>query len=250
MKNRLRDNIIVWGVLLPFLGLWIWATILAFQGMFWFSKKLPELKQTYFTPLVPELAVIACALLCLVYFIACIYVSIKGKPEPPGAVSLFAFGSMSVVAGCWAIYVTSSQHLDLTLIIRSFIWFFTLGIMASRFAEDCKITYVLFWPIFLLTLNEFFGIFPALSMTGVQPAEKDFLEHYFGVTQLIMVSYSALILAKPSTFMWFWFEAEKSKAEEIKRIFSAFDNHDTPDLANSPSAEGNMPSNHKTPSNL
>lgn len=236
--------------MLPVLGLWIWAAVLAIQGILWLSKNFPEFKQTYFTPYVPELAVIACALLCLGYFIACIYVSIKGKPEPPGAVSAFAFGSMTVVACCWAIYVTSSQHLDLTLIIRSFIWFFALGIMASRFGEDCKISYVLFWPIFLLSLNEYFGILPTLSMTGIQPAEKDFLEHYFGVTQLIMVSYTALILAKPSSFMWFWFEAEKSKAEEIKRIFSAFVNHDSPDLANSPKADGNMPSNQKPNSNL
>ena len=250
MKNRLRDDIIVWGVMLPALGLWIWATILAFQGMFWFSKKLPELKQTYFTPYVSEFAVIACALLCLGYFIALIYLSIKGRPEHPGVVSLFAFGSMMTVVGCWAVYATSSQHTDLSLVIRSLIWLFALGIISSRFGEDCKMAYVLFWPIFLLALNEYFGTFPSLSMTGVQPAEKDFLEYYFGLTQLIMISHTALILAKPSSFKWFWFEAEKAKAEKIKRIFSAFDNHDSPDLANSSKAEGSMPSNQKNPGNL
>jgi hypothetical protein len=250
MKNRLLDNIIVWGVLLPLLGLWIWATILAFQGMFWLSKKLPELKQTYFTPLVPELAVIACALLCLGCLVAFIYLSIKGRPEHPGVASIFTFGSMMTVVGCWTIYATSSQHIDLSLVIRSLIWLFALGIIASRFGEDCKISYVLFWPIFFLVLNEHFGTFPSLSMTGIQPAEKDFLEHHFGLTQLIMTSHTALVLAKPSSFKWFWFEAEKAKAEEIKRIFSAFDNHETPDLTNAPKAEGNMPSNQKPHSNL
>jgi hypothetical protein len=209
MKNRLRDDIIVWGVLLPLLGLWIWATILAFQGVFWFSKKLPELKQTYFTPLVPELAVIACALLCLGYFIALIYLSIKGRPEHPGVVSLFACGSMLSVLGCWAIYATSSQHMNPSIAIRCLIWFFALGIIGSRFGEDCKIAYVMFWPIFFLTLNEYFGTFPSLSMTGIQPTEKDFLEYHFGLTQLIMTSHTALVLAKPSSFKWFWFDAKK-----------------------------------------
>jgi hypothetical protein len=243
MKNRLRDDIIVWGVLLPALGLWIWVTILAFQGMFWFTKQLPVLKQTYFTPYVPELAVIACALLCFGYFIALIYLSIKGRSEHPGVVSLFAYGSMMSVVGCWAIYATSSQHIDFSLVIRCLIWFFALGIIGSRFGEDCKIAYVMFWPIFFLTLNEYSGTFPSLSMTGIKPTEKDFLEHHFGLTQLIIVTHTALILAKPSSFKWFWFKAEKAKAEEIKRIFSAFDNHETPDLTNEPKAEGNMPSN-------
>lgn len=250
MKNRLRDDIIVWGVMLPVLGLWIWAAVLAIQGILWLSKKFPEFKQTYFTPYVPEFAVIACALLCLGYFIALIYLSIKGRPEHPGVASLFAFGSMMIVVGCWTIYSTSSQHTNHSLVIRSLIWLFALGIIGSRFEKDCKISYVLFWAIFLLALNEYFGTFPSLSMTGVLPAEKDFLEYHFGLTQLIMISHTALILAKPSSFKWFWFEAEKAKAEEIKRIFSAFDNHVTSDLSNSPKADGNMPSNQKPNSNL
>jgi hypothetical protein len=208
--------------------------------MFWFSKKLPELKQTYFTPLVPELAVLACALLCLGYFIALIYLSIKGRPEHPGVVSLFAYGSMMTVVGCWVIYGTSSQQIDLSLVIRCLIWLFALGIIGSRFGEDCKIAYVMFWPIFFLTLNEYFGTFPSLSMTGIQPTEKDFLEYHFGLTQLITISHTALILAKPSSFKWFWFDAKKARDEMMRKILGPLE--EAAALDDAPKTKGDSPS--------
>ena len=241
MKNRILDSLIIWGAMLIIVAPSIGMMILIIQGIDWSVNKLSELKEAYFTPYVPELAVLACALLCLGYFITLIYLSIKGRPEHPGVVSLFAYGSMMSVVGCWAIYGTSSQQIDLSHVIRCLIWLFALGIIGSRFGEDCKIAYVMFWPIFFLTLNEYFGTFPSLSMTGIQPTEKDFLEYHFGLTQLIIISHTALILAKPSSFKWFWFDAKKARDEMMRRILGPLE--EAAALDDAPKTEGDIPTN-------
>ena len=86
------------------------------------------------------------------------------------------------------------------------------------------------------------GVFPSLSMTGVQPDEKDFLEYHFGLTQLIMLSYQALLLATPSTFKWIWFDADRAREEQMKKIFGELRNQEETELENLPKSTGDTSS--------
>ena len=218
MKNRLSDYLIAWAGMIVMVGLTLWVSYLGLQGIDWISERLSELKEAYFTPLVPELAVTACALLCLGYLFFLLWLSNKAKEGHPAAGIFCAYCDIMIVGFCWTIYLLSSQHIDFSLIVRWFFWLITLGIIGGRLEKDCKIAYVAFLLLFPLSLNEYFGTYPLLSMTGVRPEEKDFLEHYFGLTQMIMLSHAALLLATPSVFKWIWFDAKKERDEMMRRI--------------------------------
>jgi hypothetical protein len=241
MKNRLRDDVIVWGAMLVMVGFTIWISYLGIQGIDWIFERVSELKEAYFTPNVPELAVVACALLCLGCFLVIHWLLIKAKARHPAAGILCAGGSIVVTGLCWTVYLFASQNMDFQLCIRWFIWLMILGQIAGRLENNCKIAYVSFWPVFFLSLNEYFGIYPSLSMTGVQVAEKDFLEHHFGLTQLIMLSYAALLLATPSAFKWIWFDAKKERDEMMRKILGPLE--EAAALDDLPKTEGDKPSN-------
>ncbi len=241
MKNRLRDDVIVWGAMLVMVGFIIWISYLGIQGIDWVFERLHELREAYFTPLVPELAVTACALLCLVYLFFLLWLSDKAKERHPAAGIFCAYCDMLIVVFCWTIYLLSTQHMDFSLIVRWFAWLMLLGIIGGRLEKDCKIAYLAFLLLFPLSLNEYFGTFPLLSMTGVKPEEKDFLEHYFGLTQLIMLSHAALLLATPSTFKWIWFDAKKARDEMMRKILGPLE--EAAALDDVPKTVGEKPSN-------
>ena len=243
MKNRLRDNLIVWGAMLVMVGFIIWVSYLVIQGIDWVSERVSELKAAYFTPLVPELAVTACALLCLVYLFFLLWLSDKAKERHPAAAIFCAYCDMLIVVFCWTIYLLSTQHIDFSLIVRWFVWLMTLGIIGGRLEKDCKIAHLAFLLLFPISLNEYFGTFPLLSMTGVKPEEKDFLEHYFGLTQLIMLSHAALLLATPSSFKWIWVDAKKARDEWIRKILGPLE--EAAALDNVPKTEDDSSSKQK-----
>jgi hypothetical protein len=250
MKNRIRDNLIVWGVMLVMVGFTIWITLLGMRGIDWVFEKLSDFKEVYFTPILPELAVTACALLCSGYFFLVLWLSKKAKGRHPSAGILCAYGDIIIVALCWTIYLLSSKHMDLSLMLRWFVWFISLGIIAGRLEKDCKIAYVAFWVLFLLSLNEFYGEVPSFSMTGVRPDEKDFLEHHFGLTQLVMLTHAALLLAQPSSIKWIWSEAEKAKAEEIRKIFAGFENREATNATDAQKTVRDMPPDQQKHNNV
>lgn len=219
MKKRILDSLIIWGAMLIIGGLSVWMMLLGTQGIDWIFKQLSELKAYYFTPNLPGLAVSGFGIICTCALICYLFASKIGKPYHPAATGpLYAYIDLTLIALLWIFYALCSQHQNLSLIIRGYIWLMVLGGIAVRLEKDCKASYVAFWFIFLLSLNEFFGTYPSLSMSGVKPQEKDFLEHYFGLTQLIMLSHAALLLATPSSFKWIWFDAEKARDEWIRKI--------------------------------
>lgn len=241
MKNRLRDDVIVWGAMIVMVGFTIWISYLGIQGIDWVAERLSELKKAYFTPLVPELAVTTCALLCLGYFCFVLWLSNKAKERHPGEGILCAYGDIMIVVICWTIYSLSSQHTDFLSIVRWFAWLMILGVISGRLEKDCKIAHVAFLLLFPLSLNEYFGTYPLLSMTGVIPEEKDFLEHYFGLTQMIMLSHAALLLATPSVVKWIWVDAKKERDEMMRKILGPLE--EAAALDDVPKTEGDKPSN-------
>lgn len=240
MKNRLRDNLIGWVVMIVMVGFSIWITYLGIQGIDWVFERLHEFKEAYFTPLVPELAVTACALSCIGYFFLVLWLTDKAKKTHPSAGIYCAYGDIMIVGLCWTIYLLSSQNMGFSLMIRWFFWLITLGIIGGRLEKDCKIAHLSFLLLFPLSLNEYFGTFPLLSMTGVKPEEKDFLEHYFGLTQLIMLSHAALLLATPSAFKWIWFDAKKERDEMMRKILGPLE--EAAALDDAPKTKSDSPS--------